>query len=120
VLLMQDMEKQGCCTNPFDGVPDVCSMIEYHDENQLLTSPKMYKFKVFGTQEDADNFVKGWDVTNGQISAVGHSDKGYYVALPNQVSKGISKAIVKTEKMLKIKVPLGFEWIAGKNWYQCH
>jgi hypothetical protein len=120
VLLMQDMEKQGYCTNPFEGRPDVCSMIEYHDENQLLTSTKMYKFKVFNTQDEADDFVKNWDSTQGQISAVGHSDKGYYVALPNAVSKGISEAIEKTEKLLKINVPLGFEWIAGKNWYQCH
>jgi hypothetical protein len=30
VILMQDMEKKGYCTNPFKGTPDVCSMIEYH------------------------------------------------------------------------------------------
>ena len=30
ILLMQDMEKQGYCISPFKGVPDVCSMIEYH------------------------------------------------------------------------------------------
>ena len=30
ILLMQDMEKQGYCVSPFNGVPDVCSMIEYH------------------------------------------------------------------------------------------
>ena len=30
ILLMEDMEKQGYCISPFNGVPDVCSMIEYH------------------------------------------------------------------------------------------
>lgn len=30
VFLMQDMEKQGLCTDPFKGTPEVCSMIEYH------------------------------------------------------------------------------------------
>ena len=30
ILLMQDMEKQGYCISPFKGVPEVCSMIEYH------------------------------------------------------------------------------------------
>jgi hypothetical protein len=30
VILMRDMEKKGYCTNPFEGTPDVCSMIEYH------------------------------------------------------------------------------------------
>jgi hypothetical protein len=120
VLLMQDMEKQGYCTSPFEGKPDVCSMIEYHDENQLLTSPKFYKFEIFKTEEDAKDFVKNWDKTKGQLSAIGHSDKGYYVTLPNVVSEGIHNAIKKTEDMLKIDVPLGFEWITGKNWAQCH
>jgi hypothetical protein len=120
VLLMQDMEKQGYCTNPFEGKPDVCSMIEYHDENQLLTSPKFYKFKVFKTEEEAKDFIKNWDNSKGQLSTIGHSDKGYYVTLPNEVSKGISNAIKNTEEILKLKVNLGFEWITGKNWKQCH
>jgi hypothetical protein len=120
VILMRDMERKGYCTNPFEGVPDVCSMIEYHDENQLLTSPKFYKFKVFELEEEAKEFVKNWDSAKGQLSAVGHSDKGYYVALPNDVSEGIQKAITETEGLLKLNVNLGFEWITGKNWYQCH
>lgn len=120
VFLMQDMESQGYCTDPFLGKPDVCSMIEYHDENQLLTSPKLHKFEVFKTEEEAKNFVNSWDKALGQISAIGHSDKGYYVSLPNVVSKGIDDAIKKTETLLSINVPLGFEWITGKNWLQCH
>lgn len=120
VFLMQDMEEQGYCTNPFISKPDVCSMIEYHDENQLLTSPKLHKFEVFNTEEEAKEFVEEWDINLGQISTIGHSSKGYYVSLPNPVSKGIDKAIKKTEKLLSINVPLGFEWITGKNWLQCH
>ena len=30
ILLMQDMENKGYCTDPFKGTPEVCSMIEYH------------------------------------------------------------------------------------------
>lgn len=30
VLLMQDMEEQGYCIDPFKGKPEICSMIEYH------------------------------------------------------------------------------------------
>lgn len=120
VFLIQDMEEQGYCTNPFISKPDVCSMIEYHDENQLLTSPKLHKFEIFKTEEDAKKFVEEWDTTLGQISAIGHSKKGYYVSLPNPVSKGIAKAIKKTELLLNINVPLGFEWVTGKNWLQCH
>ena len=120
ILLMQDMEKQGYCISPFKGVPDVCSMIEYHDENQLLTSPKFYKFEVFETEEEAKNFTKNWDTSLGQLSAIGHSDKGYYIALPNVVSKGVEDAFLKTEELLKINVSLGFEWIVGRTWYDCH
>lgn len=120
VFLLQDMENQGLCIDPFINKPDVCSMIEYHDENQLLTSPKLHKFKVFKTEEEAEDFVKNWNNEEGQLSAIGHSDKGYYVSLPNVVSKGISNAILKTEKLLNINVPLGFEWITGRNWAQCH
>lgn len=120
ILLMQDMEKQGYCISPFKGVPDVCSMIEYHDENQLLTSPKFYKFKVFETEEEAKNFTKNWDTSLGQLSAIGHSDKGYYIALPNVVSKGVEDAFLKTEELLKINVSLGFEWVVGRTWKDCH
>lgn len=120
ILLMQDMEKQGYCISPFNGVPDVCSMIEYHDENQLLTSTKFYKFEVFETEEEAKNFTKNWDTNLGQLSAIGHSDKGYYIALPNAVSKGVENAFSKTEELLKINVSLGFEWIVGRTWYDCH
>lgn len=120
VFLLQDMEKQGLCIDPFINKPDVCSMIEYHDENQLLTSPKLHKFKVFNTEEEAEDFVENWNNEEGQLSAIGHSDKGYYISLPNVVSKGISNAILKTEKLLNINVPLGFEWITGRNWAQCH
>lgn len=120
VFLLQDMENQGLCIDPFINRPDVCSMIEYHDENQLLTSPKLHKFKTFKTEEEAEEFVKNWDNEKGQLSAIGHSEKGYYISLPNVVSKGISSAILKTEKLLNINVPLGFEWITGRNWAQCH
>lgn len=90
------------------------------DENQLLTSPKFYKFEVFETEEEAKNFTKNWDTSLGQLSAIGHSDKGYYIALPNVVSKGVEDAFLKTEELLKINVSLGFEWIVGRTWYDCH
>ena len=120
ILLMEDMEKQGYCISPFNGVPDVCSMIEYHDESQLLTSPKFYKFKVFATEEEAKNFTKNWDTSLGQLSAIGHSGKGYYIALPNVLSKGVEAAFLKTEELLKTNVSLGFEWVVGRTWKDCH
>lgn len=99
---------------------EVTNLETNKDENQLLTDPKLYKFKIFDTEEEAKTFTNEWDNSLGQLSSIGHSEKGYYIALPNVVSEGIEKAIKKTEQILKINVPLGFEWIAGKNWYQCH
>jgi hypothetical protein len=90
------------------------------DENQLLTSPKLYKFKVFKQEDEAKEFVENWDSEKGQLSAIGHSDKGYYIALPNEVSEGIQNAITETEKILSLNVNLGFEWIAGRTWFDCH
>lgn len=120
VFMFEEFEKLGMCISPFKGKPDVCSMIEYHDENQLVTNPKLMQFKSFNTEEEAEEFVKNWDKSQGQISAIGHSAKGYYVALPNVVSKTIAESIKKAEQVTKLKVDLGFEWIVGKNWYQCH
>lgn len=120
VFAFEEFEKSGMCISPFKGKPDVCSMIEYHDENQLSVSQKLLKFKTFNTETEANEFVSNWNKEEGQISAVGHSEKGYYVALPNTVSKTIANSIKKAEKIVKLKVDLGFEWIVGKNWYQCH
>ena len=90
------------------------------DENQLLTSPKFYKFEVFATEEEAKNFIKNWDTSLGQLSAICHSGKGYYIALPNVVSKGAEAAFLKTEELLKTNVSLGFEWVVGRTWFDCH
>lgn len=120
LFMFEEFENKGLCISPFDGKPDVCSMIEYHDENQLAINPKLLKFNIFPTEEEVEKFVKNWNRDEGQISAIGHSDKGYYVTLPNIVSTTIAKSIKRAEKVTKLKVDLGFEWITGRNWAQCH
>lgn len=120
IFIFEELEKQGYCTDPFVGDPDVCSMIEYHDENQFYSNPKLYKFKMFETEDEANEFVNNWDKEQGQISSVGHSEKGYYVALPNAISKAVESSIKRAEELLKLQVNIGFEWIVGKNWAQCH
>lgn len=58
---------------------------------------------------------------DGLYSAVGHTAEGvHYVTLPNTVSEIILEAIDKTVKEFNVRVPLGIEWITGKNWYNCH
>ena len=120
VFMFEDLENQGFCISPFEGLPDVCSMCEYHDENQLAIKKGILKHKLFETEEEANLFVENWDKSLGQISAVGHSEKGYYVCLPNVVSTAIEQAIKKAEKVTRLNVSLGYEWITGKNWAQCH
>ena len=119
VFLMEKLEKEyNLCTNPFEGKPDVCSMIEYHDEEDLYVNPKLFKFEVFETKEKAEDFISNWK--GGQLSAIGHSPKGYYVCLPNVISKSTTQVMRELEKDLKINVPMGFEYMLGKTWYDCH
>lgn len=54
---------------------------------------------------------------DGLYSAVGHTSEGvHYVTLPNTVSETILESIDETVEEFKIRVPLGIEWITGKNW----
>lgn len=118
VFVMEQMEEKGYCVDPFIGKPDVCSMIEYHDEAQMAVNPKLVKFELFDTEEEAEKFVSEWN-GDEQLSAISHGKK-WYVCLPNDISIAIDKAIKKVCEMFELRVPLGFEWIVNKNWYGCH
>ena len=119
VMLMQKLEKNhNLCIDPFIAKPDVCSMIEYHDEEDLYTNPKLFSFETFKTEDEAKEFVKNWE--GEQLSAIGHSSKGYYVCLPNVVSKSTVQSMRELEQKLKINVPMGMEYMLGRTWYDCH
>jgi len=118
VLMMQYLEKAGYNLDPFIAAPDVCSMIEYHDECQLFLSKTIPKFELFPSEEEAKAFIKGW-TGEGQLSAISEG-KSWYVALPNVVSLAVAKAIKDTEVILKLNVELGYEWIVSNTWYGCH
>lgn len=118
VLSMQYLEENSVKIDPFITQPSVCEMIAYHDECQLVINPSLLSFKTFKNKEDAENFKKGWG--GNQLSDIGEGKNGYYVCLPNIVTECIDKAIKQTEKYLKLKVPLGYEWIVGRNWKDCH
>jgi len=117
IFLMEEVEKFGLVTDVFVGEPDVCSMIEYHDEGQLFLKRCLGEFKTFETKQQAADFVSLWE--HEQLSAVAHGKK-YYVALPNPVSRAITMATKRTEELLSLRFELGFEWVVGKNWAQCH
>lgn len=118
VLLMEDMENQGFCVDPLIGKPDICSMIEYHDEQDMYASPDLFEFKLFDTEEEGKEFVNNW--TGGQLSALTQGREKYFVALPSPVSEGIEKSIEIAIEKLNISVDMGFEYMIGNNWYECH
>lgn len=119
VYLMEKMEAEGLCISPFDGKPDICSMIEYHDEQDMYANPELFKFQVFNSKTDAEKFAEEW--TGPQLSAVseGKNDK-FFVALPSVVSTGIEESMDVVAKRLGIRVDMGFEYMIGNNWYECH
>lgn len=117
ILSMQYLEKLGHNIDPFIAEPSVCEMIAYHDECQLFVKKSNVKFKIFLNKEEAEEFVNNWK--GAQLSAISEGNS-WYVALPNDISQSIEKAILKTQELLRLNVELGYEWIVHKNWYGCH
>lgn len=117
VLSMQYLEELGHNIDPFISIPSVCEMIAYHDECQLFTKKENIKFKSFTSKIEAKEFVNNWE--GSQLSAISEGNT-WYVALPNEISESIEKAINVTQDLLKLNVNLGYEWIVNKDWYGCH
>ena len=117
---MEDLERRGLCIDPFVGRPDVKNIVDYHDENQLVTNPSLIKYKIFSSKEEGEEFIKNWDFSKGQLSALTKGKEKYFVALPNVVSISIENAIKRVEQMLNTNVNFGMEWIVGRNWADCH
>lgn len=119
VLLMEKLEKTyKLCIDPFISKPQVCSMIEYHDEQGLFSDPQLFTFKTFNTKEEAEDFCDKWD--GEQLSAISQAKGKYYIAFPNAISLAITEAMRETEKLLRINVSMGFEYMIGRTWYDCH
>lgn len=119
VELFRILEEKRLCVDPFEGKPDVCSMIEMHDEAQLAVNPKLIKTKTFKSKEEAEEFVKNWK-GDYSLSSIKKGKDKYFVGLPNVVSKSIADAIKNTEEELKVKVEMGFDWDLGRTWEDCH
>lgn len=117
VRLAQEMEKQGILGNPFVNEKSdevVWFLVHMHDEQQLAAHPKLLEIKLFDTEEEAKTYRTD---TSG---AIGHSTKGYYVTNRTLPIECIDKGIELASKELGLRVPLGFEYITGNNWGQCH
>ena len=85
----------------------------------MAVNPKLVQYKVFNSEEEANDFVEAWD--GEQLVGIVEGKNGTFViALPNPVSKAITKAIDMAVEEVKLKVPLACEWVVHKNWYGCH
>lgn len=117
VLLAQFLDERGLLGDPLrDTIEDVrvWMMISMHDEQQMAVHPSLLKIKNFKDDEEAKaNMEEG-------CSAIGHGSKGSYLAYRTVPIEGIEYAIEKASELLKIRVKMGFEYIAGKHWGQCH
>lgn len=89
------------------------------DECQLAVKPSLIPLKKFNSEEEAEKFINNW--TGEQLGAITHLANGKpCIAMPNIVSKAIIKAIDMAVEEVKLKVPLGCEWVVHKNWRGCH
>lgn len=117
VNLARRLEDLGLLGDPFvdsKNAIKVWLMIEMHDEVQMATHPSLLNVKTFKTEEEAK------DALEEGCSAIGHGTKGPYVGYKTQPVECIAEAIKDACKELKLKVDLGFEWIPGLTWGQCH
>ena len=119
VLIAKYLDERGLLGDPFKHTKKdvkVWFMIAYHDECQFAVHPSLMKVKGFKTDEEAKDFSK----TAVGCSAVGHGSKGAYVGLRTVPVDAIDSGITSAVKYLDLNVDLGFEWIPGLTWAQCH
>ena len=117
VRITELMEQMGILGDPFmddETAIKIFQMIVNHDEVQYAVHPKLMSVKVFKDDDEAKNNL------TPNCSAVGHGSKGPYVAYETAPVTCIKKGIEIVEKELNMRLPMGFEWIAGKDWSQCH
>jgi hypothetical protein len=92
-------------------------MIEMHDEAQMAVHPSLLKIVGgFADEKSAKEASKEFE----GVSAVGHGTKCYYFGEKTTPIEAIERAIQGVCQQFKMNVDLGFEWIPGKTWGQCH
>jgi hypothetical protein len=117
VLLAQEAEKRGILGDPFLHTKENIKMwllIAYHDECQFAVHPKLLKVKVYSTDEEAEA------ARTDKAGAIGHGSKGPYVTERTEPVECIAEGIKQSCAKMKLRVDLGFEYIAGLSWKDCH
>lgn len=117
VRMAQQMEELDILGDPFlHSTEDVKCwwMIHMHDEQQTACHPALMQVKSFSSEEEAKAAL-----TKG-CSAIGHGSKGPYVGFRTKPVDCIDYGIKTASEELGLRVELGFEWIPGLSWGQCH
>lgn len=78
--------------------------------------PSLMDVRLFKTEEEAKEFMKD----NQGCSAIGHGSKGPYIGTKTTPVDAIEYGIKTACNKLNLAVDLGFEWIPGLTWGQCH
>lgn len=99
------------------------------DEAQLETPKPEVQFKMFkyGTEEEevqakqaANDFRDADFKASGRVwSEATKTDKCWYVAYC-RAGHLVSKAVDKTTEHFKLNIPLGADYIVGRDWAECH
>ena len=84
----------------------------------MYATPKLFKFEVFETKDEAKEFAKNWE--GRQLGAISEGKGKFFITLPSDLSIAVEDSITEVAQLLKIKVEMGFEYMVGKNWYECH
>lgn len=117
VRIAQRMEELGILGNPFEHTAKdlkVWMMVAMHDEVQYAVHPKLMQIKAFTTEDEAKAAMQDG------CSAIGHGSKGAYVGYKTQPVECIDVGIKQACVELGTRTTMGFEWIPGSNWAQCH
>ena len=117
VRIAQIAEEAGVLGNPFLHTRQdikMWLMIAYHDENQFAMHPSLLKVTNYPTEEKAK------EARLDNTGAIGHGSKGYYVTDRTLPIDCIGKGIEQVCEELQLRVNLGFEYISGRSWKDCH
>lgn len=119
VKFFQKIEALGYGTDIFKSQVSIAEMISYHDECQFMIKPDLIDYTIFETKDEAKDFKDNW--SGDQLGSIqeGKNNK-YYIAMPNVVSKTITESIAEVEREFDMKVSLGYEYVVGRNWADCH
>jgi DNA polymerase I-like protein with 3'-5' exonuclease and polymerase domains len=117
VRLAQAMEREDILGDPFVHTlkdTKIWWLIHMHDEQQMAGASSLFDVKVFKTDDEAKAaMIPG-------CSALGHGSKGPYIAYKTKPIYCIEEGIASACRELDLRVDLGFEYIVGKSWGQCH